>query len=77
MTDINEIQKNFLEECIKRRKERAVSLSEIADKLGYSVQTISKFERGENNSLRIGLYYATRFMISFYRMGGLTDGSEE
>lgn len=77
MTDINEMQKNFLEECKKQRKNRAVSLSEIAETLGCSVQNISKFERGENNSLRIGLYYATRFMISFYRMGGLTDGSEE
>ena len=77
MIDIYEMQKAFVEDCKKHRKERAVSLKDIADKLGCSVQTISKFERGENNSLRIGLYYATRFMISFYRMGGLTDGGKE
>lgn len=60
---INDIQSDLIEDCMKERKKRGVTLAEIGKDLGYSTTTISRFEQGKNNSLQIALYYMTRFGI--------------
>ena len=49
--------KEFIDECIKIRKNKGMTQNEMAIYIGTSQQNVSKFEKGQNDSLKLYSYY--------------------
>lgn len=58
--------------CRRFRKSIDKKLSDVARDTGYTLQNISAFERGQNNNMKIYLWYVERglnYFIDFTKAG--------
>ena len=58
--------------CRRFRKSIDKKLSDVARDTGYTLQNISAFERGQNNNMKIDLWYVERglnYFIDFTKAG--------
>ena len=64
--------------CRRFRKSIGMNLSDVARDTGYTIQNISTFERGQNNNMKIYLWYVNHGLNYFIDLtkAGETHGAE-